>query len=118
MFSTNAERCSRFYSRETFNQDPTEITPGVFKIGVEKSSHHQQSQAEIAGDNPCSRHLSDLKVRWRVYCDVAISSDWPTGFPIGSTDARTSVRWLRSRVGTTSSSTRRPAIDWRLFQPD
>jgi hypothetical protein len=58
----------------------------VVRIDVDKSAYHHLSQHEIGSDKPCSRHLSDLKVRWRVYCDVAISSDWPTGFHIGSTE--------------------------------
>jgi len=30
------------------------------RLDVEKSSYHHLSQSEIAGDNPCSQHLSDL----------------------------------------------------------
>jgi hypothetical protein len=37
---------------------------GLARIGVEKASHHL-SQNEIAGDNPCSQHLS------KRYCSIS-----------------------------------------------
>jgi hypothetical protein len=35
------------------------------RIDVDRSSSHHQSHTEIASDNPCSRHLSELHVRLR-----------------------------------------------------
>ena len=32
----------------------------LMPVSVEKSAYHHQSQAEIASDNPCYRHLSGV----------------------------------------------------------
>ena len=37
----------------------------LIRIDVEKSASHQQSQAEIGSDNPCSRHLSAVCKKWK-----------------------------------------------------
>jgi hypothetical protein len=51
------------------------LTLGTRSIDVDKSSYHHVSQNEIAGDKPCSRHLSgnsavfDYGVNQDLACD-------------------------------------------------
>ena len=52
---------------------------GLVRIDVGKSACHQQSQAEIASDNPCSQQLSKKVLEW-VFIKVA------------------PVRWLNQRA--------------------
>ena len=54
----NAHLCSRYVPRTGLN--------GLVRIDVAKSAYHQQSQTEIASDNPCSRHLSVPLIELRV----------------------------------------------------
>ena len=52
----------------------TKVILGQFRrkvwIDVEKSPYHQQSQSEIDGDNPCSRHLSECIAKKEAGCTI------------------------------------------------